>query len=390
MEKGNVYYFLGNFHQHISHALPLYRKIGGTIIVMSKRAEQELKKNKDIRVRCIEDKPKFWLHINEVEENNISKTIDFLNSNADIVIFYDAFYWGDDIMHLSVPTIFLGHGNGSSKTVLQKDQEDDRWGKQLNNMTKVASLGRDTERMFLRQGVKKEKLIRTNTVRTDEIINKLRNKSIRKTIQDNIGLDATKKTIAYMPTYWGPTSVMDMGFDIVKNIPDKYNLLFWPHPQTPKEILDKYRQLAEQRSSVCFVQDDPRIEISDVYCVADAFIVDHTTSVVSDIMITKKPIVYSFGVGKNYDYTIKDSPIRFAVEHSWHINSENISNLEAILVNVLTPRYHLKQQILNRIFIRQFVWLPHGGAMRRTIRVINKLITANKGRKSVDRAFRQI
>lgn len=378
--NNNIYYFLGNFSQHISHVLPLYRDIGGTVVVVSRKTEKELSRYSGIKVLCIDDKPRFWLNINRSKDNDISKTINYLNKFADIVVLYDAFYWEAEDMRVLKPTIFLGHGNGSSKTVLQRLNNDGRWGKQLNNMTKVSSLGRDTERMFIDNGVSRDKLVRLNTVRTDEIIEKLHDKLSKESAQKTLKLNTSLRTVAYMPTYWGPTSVMDVGILIMRNISDEYNLLFWPHPQTPKEVLSEYCKIASGRKNVFLPQGNKHIEISDIYNVADIFIVDHTTSVVSDIMITKKPVIYSFGSGDYRDYTLDKSPIRFAVNHSWNLNENNVGDIDNILFNTMTLRYVLKEKILNTVSVRQFVWMPRGGARKRTIKTIKTLI--KEGRKT--------
>ena len=359
--QNGVYYFLGNFYQHIQHVMPLYKIIGGTVIVISQKAKNEVEKY-GVKCICIDDEPDMWLDI----DTKIIKTIEFLNENAKAVMIFDAFYWQGVL--IEAPTLWLAHGVGTKGAVWDKQRFAE-----LNKLTKISSLGEDTLRNFMGQ-IDAKRLVKLNPVRCDEVcMVSQKTKDDIETIRKKLGIDAIsnhQKIVAYMPTYWGPTSVMDTGIEIAKNIPDDTILLLWPHPQTPDEIIAKYRSAAKNKKNIILAQNIHDVAIMDIYTVADKFISDHTTSVITDLMLTGKPIIFAFGSGEYRDTTIEASPLRLLVHHSPQILYDNIADISKILEE--KPR--LLAKFFNRLLIYRIIWWPNGGAAARTVKVVEDMI----------------
>src|SRR5688572_3321738 len=98
-DSSKIYYFLGNITSHILHALPLHKKLGGTFVVLSEKAKKEVEKY-NVPVITIDNKPRRWtrygykikpvFHYLKID-SDLRKTSEFLNKNAEVVLFYELY-----------------------------------------------------------------------------------------------------------------------------------------------------------------------------------------------------------------------------------------------------------------------------------------------------------
>jgi CDP-glycerol glycerophosphotransferase (TagB/SpsB family) len=274
------------------HAAPLYEIIGGTVITVSQEVRKKIIEKYHVKCMAVDD-----VKINNIstfDSHELSKTFDFLNKKAKVVVFYDLI---DLDGQLKDSSIFLQHGVSVGKA--EAFWENGRRLDYVKQMIIVSSVDRYNRTIMVRTGVPEDRLIDITIARTTELIQKTRLfKSLNTSrARKKLGLHGRRKIIAYMPSYWSKTSVTSTGLNLVKNISDKYTIIFWPHPQTTPDVLNQYDRIAEERSNVVIGQKVAGIDIMDVYSAADFFFSDPPTSVISDMILAHKPIVFCRGKG---------------------------------------------------------------------------------------------
>lgn len=305
-QNNGIYYFLGNIPQHITHALPLHALIGGTIIVTSKAALDTLAPY-DIPAVYIDDAPDLFLEL----DSTIKKTIDYLNENAKVIFVYETFVFKK--IKLTAPTIMLSHG-----VPLKNYWVDWKIETVVQNYTYIATLGPFMKEQLIQRGVPKDMLVDIGLSRNDLIIDrhaKYSKRELAKTLPHYQG----QPIICYMPTYWGATSVFDTGIEILNNISDKYYLIFKPHPQTPWETIEKYRQIISEKHHIHYIPED-EVDLLSLYKHADVIIGD-MSSVVADAILADKPLVFAYGGEENQQDKQMYHPIREAQTTSFSISS---------------------------------------------------------------------
>lgn len=289
-----IYYFIPQVPEHFMHAELLHKTIGGTVITVSNKNKKIIEEKYDVKCVSVDD-----IEINNImrfDSKKILKTFDYLNKNAKVVICYDLIDFGG---MLHVPSIFLQHGVSVGKA-------DAFWstGNRLDlvkQFSAVSSVDHYTHDILLKSGVDSEKLANITITRTSEIVQKCRLFKIinKKKARNKIGLNIKQKVIVYMPSYWSKTSVSSTGLELLKNIDKEYTIIFWPHPQTDASLLAKYDNLAKERQNIIIGQKIKNLTITDLYAIADSFFSDPPTSVVSDIILAHKPIVFCRGYGND-------------------------------------------------------------------------------------------
>lgn len=285
-----IFYFLGNHTQHITHALPLYEKLGGEFIVLSEEAKSfcEVKR---VNVRAIDNYPEECLKFNL---DKIKDTIDYLNSHDGIVFFYEAFNVIPELTALK--KIMLFHGNSL------KDWFNEWRFSMISQCDYISTLTPAREEILRKYGINESKFIRVGIARWDEII---KNKGMIKNqnrIYEKIGI-SNKKIVTYMPTWFGLTSVKFTGKEIIKNISSDYILLFRPHPSTPGYIIKDYLNIISKKINVLYIPENKYKDISlmDIYLLSDIFIAD-MSSVLTDSILTDKPIILALDNKDIIDY----------------------------------------------------------------------------------------
>lgn len=281
-ESNGIYYFLGNIPQHITHVLPLYSLIGGTVVVTSKAAADLLSAH-NVRTLLIDEAPDLFLEL----DTKISKTINFLNDNAKVVLLYEIFTF--DGIRFDVPTIMLSHG------IAIKDYwTNHKIESLIQNYSFIATLGPFLKDLMKDRGVPNHMLIDVGLARNDLIIEKWARYS-RKDFIRSLPNYRGQPIVCYMPTYWGASSVFDTGLEIINNISEEYYLLFKPHPQTPEETLSNYKHVIAAKNNLHYLSES-EADLLSLYKYTDAVIGD-LSSVVADVILAKKPIVFAYGGG---------------------------------------------------------------------------------------------
>jgi CDP-glycerol glycerophosphotransferase (TagB/SpsB family) len=321
-----IFYFLGNIPSHIAHALPLYQEIGGTFVVTSNSARDALQPY-GVPVVCLDNSPGLFLQL----DSSVRKTVNYLNKNAKVVLFYELFGYAAFAKLRKPVTIFLTHGNMLKSYMTANPRRL----KILQDYDYMAALSPYLKREFIEDdGIPASKLVEIGIARTDEVI-KVRGKITgREQIARKLGLDPSKPMLSYMPTYWGGSSVHHIGIEIVKRLPDDYTLVFRPHPQTPSYIIDTYEAIVKNKSNVAYAPDslDKDINMLTLFGASTAIIGD-VSSVMLEAILTDKPLIFAGVTGREGLEKSDLKSIYELVEYSARINVHNINELDYILKN---------------------------------------------------------
>lgn len=342
MSDQRIYYFLGNITSHILHALPLYKELGGTFIVLSEKAKKEVEKY-DVPVINIDNKPRKWtrfgykikpvFHYLKLNES-LKKTSDFLNQNADVVIFYELYDFPESIRLTKPKTVFLTHGNmlkdymGSSNRLEILKQYD-----------YMAALGPFLKKEFIeKDGIPPEKLVDLGIARTDEIVANKGKIILPESLVTGGIINPSKPVISYLPTFWGASSIYTVGKEIIRNFPDNYTLLFRPHPQTPKKLLQEYFDIIAIKppGNVIYAPEGkyPGVGLIEIFEASSAIIGD-VSSVMLEAILTEKPLLFAYDTDQNKQPESDYASIADVVQSSEKLNLATVINLPKLLNNSL-------------------------------------------------------
>ena len=313
-----VYHFLGNITSHVVHALPLQRELGGEIVVLSEQARQALAWV-DAPVRAIDDLPRRWrrtgrrftrtdqyLHVPRAAR----ATTRFLEEHARVVLFYELFDFAPAVRLRRPRTVFLSHGVSikpylSGRGRLQLLRECDF----------VAALGPHNRNVLLKSGLEPHRLVNLGLARTDEVVARRGTRTLSPELARLLGPHDSAKVFAYLPTFWGASSVGTVGLRIVSEMSPEHALLVRLHPQTPPELVDRYRALVRSRPHVQLLQGDaPGLGLLDVLVGADA-VIGELSSVMLEAILLDKPLLFAVD-DDSLDILRGEHPLRAVVEHS--------------------------------------------------------------------------
>lgn len=253
MTKGNsiaapnrIFYFLGNLPSQVLTSAAVVRELPGEFIVLSDEARQYCEKQ-HYPVRMMDRyTPKRLpfrspdiLNYSRFDFSEIPNTLSYLNRQKGIIFFFDTFTGLPKLKTLV--KIMLFHGN-SLKT---------RWFRPwrlaaLNHFDYMTTLGPFWENKLRNGGVRADKFLQIGQSRCDEIIQQANGSPIRAHIDALTGTQGLP-ILTYMPTWYGTTSVRDVGKEIIRNISDDFILLFRPHPETPASLIREYEVLIEKK-----------------------------------------------------------------------------------------------------------------------------------------------
>lgn len=336
-----IYYFLGNITSHVLHALPLYKELGGTFVVLSKRAERELRRY-DIPVIRLNDKPRQWTRFSAFVTKpvyhylrigrDIKKTTTFLNENAKIVLFYEPYDFAPEVRLTKPKTVFLTHGN------MLKDYMNNAGRLEIiKQYDYMAAIGPYLKKQFIEHdGIDPHKLVDIGIARTDQVLQCRGTSGITLELANTLGIDQGKPIFSYLPTFWGASSIYNLGKELVRNFPEQYNLIFRPHPQTPEKLLHEYRELITAKPNVVYATEGAYSELGllDLYRISDAFIGD-VSSVMLEAILTEKPLIFAYDSGEHrQDQTIYEQ-IHAVAKRSKSISPETIETLPKLLAAAL-------------------------------------------------------
>lgn len=314
-----IFFFLGHLPAQMSHGIDLYHKIGGECIVTTK----------DAKIFC-EEKGLKTIMLDDFAEQTIlsdcsllKKTIKFLNEQEGVIFFFDTFKIINNIK--SLKKIMLFHGNSL------KDQWFEEWKiEYINNCDYITSIGPNWEKVMISKGINEKNIIRIGQTRCDAIINPKENSS-SKDIVNGMTNSQGKKIVAYMPTWYGPTSVEIVGKKIIEFISNDYILLFKPHPETPKNIIDEYELLISKKQNIIHVAENryKGFDLTTLLLISDIFIVGFS-SVLIDCLLVNKPII--FASDESSELTInKFEPIKDVFDHCSKLTVKNVNVLNEII-----------------------------------------------------------
>ncbi len=330
-KRETLFYFLGNVPAHMLHGLSIYRELGGECIVLTKEA-QEFCKMKGLKFRMLDEYPEI---MDEFDLSRLSKTIDYLNNQQGVIIFFHTF---NIIYELkSLTKIMLFHGNGLKARLYLHDHP---WrGPILKECDFVLACGPYRETLLMDLGIQPEKMIRTGLTRSDYLIKNSGKVINQDKIHQITGLK-NNKIISYLPTWWGDIlSVTDLGKEIIKNISDEYILVFRPHPNTPDELIEEYDKLIKKRDNIICLPENKFSDITlmDIILMSDMFILDWS-SILTDAILTDKPIM--FALSENMKNQLKEiyDPVKEIFEDSVKLTMDNVTRINELLVKSLNEK----------------------------------------------------
>jgi len=369
--SNGIYYFLGNITSHVLHALPLYKELGGTFIVTSKRAQASLKEY-GVPVVCVDNVPYVWKwqgrrprRITEYLDidHRFDKTVSLLNMHSTVVVFYELFNFADELDFEKPKKIFLTHGNMLKNYFKMHPQRLEN----IKQYDYMAALGPFMKREFIRSGIDKNKLIDIGVARTDDVLALAR----KVTITDKLtalGVPSDKPVVSYLPTFWGDSSVEKLGPKILENISDDYSIIFRPHPQTPQKILNKYSSLLT-RKNVFYVPErgSDKPSLLDIYA-SSSVIIGDASSVMLEALLLDKPLVFA-----EPDSHANVDPHNQLIEverFSQHISIEHVSDTTDIIEKAIAKGidHNLWDQSKATSFFD-----AHGGSTQSIARFIQSL-----------------
>ena len=338
LDSSRLFYYIGTNPSHIIHALPLYKQVGGKFIVASKEAERSLSRYKvpivridDINLHYVNqlDRVRSRLGLNPSSlrlGKNLKNTFNYLEQNADIVLFYELLEFTNHTKLSKPKTIFMTHGN-MLKDYMGMHPHRLRMIESYNYM---AALSPYLHKKFIKHGIPAKKLVEIGTARNDSVVKLSNSAHSSYSPAEAPNIDPDKTIVAYMPTYWSPSSVQNVGLEIVKNFPSSMQLIFRPHPSTPSELMDKYKEIIRSRDdgSVIYAPNDI-MELDDILQISSVIIGD-TSSVMLEAILLNKPLIFaetSDPAQSNLDY---DS-IQEIVEYSEAINMANAKKVQDIV-----------------------------------------------------------
>lgn len=374
-EDNGIYYFLGNITNHILHALPLQKEIGGTFVVTSIKAKKEIEQLYNVPIICLDDKPYKWIlfgykpkpiHEYIILDKSLKRTYDFLNSKARVVIFYELFEIKEPEWLIRPKKIFLTHGNMLKSYMTMHPQRL----KNVVHYDYIAALSPYMKRRFISDGVPEEKLVDIGISRTDDLIREMSNReTIRQNLIHSLGLDKKKSIILYTPTFWGDSSIHHTGLELCRYISDSHTLLFRPHPQTPKRILRKYEKIISHRDNIRLVNHLASIPITQLVVASDVIIVDRS-SIALEAILTNIPLVFAYDTPEPISTKDYES-ISDIVRYSPSLSLNNIRNINNILNMAI--KKGVDKKIWNEV--RHQVWFQsNGGATKSIAQLVQSLL----------------
>ena len=338
MKKQNlrVCYFMGNISSHCPHALPLFKELGGQFVTLSNQTALEIN-SQGLPAVCIDDRPDLFLGF----DRKISKTINYIENNFDIVVFYELFTFSFLAYVKKIPTVFLSHGN-MLKTFM--------WPKRLKALKKyryLASLSPALKEKFIHEyKINPSKLLDVGIARNDAVSKNKGDVLFSRNFLEKTNLDTNKPFISYIPTWWGISTVQSIGLDFINNFPPNYNLLFRPHPQTPVDIIEKYQKIIDLNDNMVLVDALSLEEQFD----ASSLLVGDLSSVVLEWILTDKPLIFIYE--KNKDYRKDLHSIKEVVSFCCSINEVDVSNISSAIEKALKINTHQEtwDTVKNRAF----------------------------------------
>ncbi|MFZ5376657.1 MAG: CDP-glycerol glycerophosphotransferase family protein [Patescibacteria group bacterium] len=330
--KEEIYFFLGNVFHHLSQALPLYRRLGGTFVVVTEQVYSECKKV-GLPVMMLDrlvgddDNSEFMPH-------NIPLTIDFLNRRSGWIFFFESYNIVPALYSLKKVMLFHGISLKTgwflpSRVAL------------LNCYDFITSLGPHQESLLLERAVDSRKLWQIGQTKNDDVINTSdKDVSSAKRKIKSFYPGKYKKVFTYFPTFFGDTTVDSLGLEVAKNIDSDFLLIVKLHGSTPQYIVDLYRELSQSRSNIVVYGGSFEGSVNNLELLrgSDAFFLD-VSSMTFEALLTKKPLIFLINQKNLQFYKLIDEVFKLSV----HIDDTNISELNGMISDIKTDKKKYEQ-----------------------------------------------
>lgn len=323
------------------HALPLYKKLGGTIIVSSKEAQAKLS-SYNLPVICIDNvSPNMQTQLDRMRSKlglptrsltlgyEHRRTFRFLDENAEVVIFYELFEFTKWTGLKKPKKVFLTHGNmlKSYFSMYPKRKET------IKQYDYMAGLGPIVKKHFIEtDGIDPRQLVDIGVARTDELHDLRKDRSLRTRIAKEVGFDASKRVISYIPTFWGASSIYNTGKAALRAVDDSCIVFLKLHPQVPAAIRQEYEAIVSSRNNVYWADEKkyPSLTLPAMLSISDAVLGD-VSSVILEAILLDVPLVFLYDVGEHRQKPSDYKIIPEVVGWSEHVDMENAVEINKVL-----------------------------------------------------------
>jgi len=349
-----VFYFLGHLPAQMLHGEALYRKLPGPCIVLSEDAKAYCEKRglqtllldnhtvgyRPFKFRQVKNYTRF-------DFSEIPNTVNYLNRRHGIIFFFDT-YPGINSLH-SLKKIMLFHGNSIKVNWFQPWRINC-----LKQYDKMTTLGPFWENILKKKGLPQDRFLKIGQTRCDEIISLGSKPENQEKIYARLS-SRPKPILSYMPTWYGPSSLCDVGTALLRNVSDDFILMLRPHPETPASILQEINKTVRARKYMILSHKDydDSISLMTMLSSSDAFIMD-LSSLLIDCLLLDRPILFAHG--GNYFQTLWNRrvyrPIQEVFNRSEQITRLNVSSADILIRKALsqTPDKAARHCVKERFF----------------------------------------
>lgn len=314
-------------------------------MVLSKDAEDALKMY-DVPVVRLDDSPGLFLHL----DSSIKNTVEFLNKNAKVVLFYELFDF-PKLHNLKRPKkVFLTHGNMLKSYMTSNKHRI----KMFRNYDYMVALSPYLKRQFIEDDkIPAKKLLDLGIARVDDVIRHAGKIVGKKKICEAVGLNPSLPLFSYMPTFWGASSVYHIGKELARNFPEGYNLAFRPHPQTPPAVIAEYEEIIKTKPNIRYIPDgfSKDIDMLALFNASSAIIGD-VSSVMLEAILVDKPLIFAQVTGREEQEEKDLESIKELVQYAGILDADTVRDLPFMLENVLSRG--INEEIWSMIKARTF------------------------------------
>jgi len=274
----NIYYYANQIYQ-FSNALPLYRKLGGSLLIPKMLKKYFMVK---LYMKNINIFPEVNTFLNTPpilrrDRKNIYEMTGVILSLSNATINSDS---------KKCKTIFIGHGTGDKKfgsSAHILEGYDYHFISGSKHLHKLRDVGLN---------IPAEKLIKIGNLRFDDYVNNTINRDKE---MERLGIkDRERKNILYAPTWrWGNGTIKKYARFFAQEITKKYNLIIRPHHHD-RRYLPQLMLWAKLNGIKHVYFSNPadliHCETMNDFVVSDLMISD-TSSILYEYLITGNPII---------------------------------------------------------------------------------------------------
>jgi len=276
------FYFLGNVHQHVLHAEPLLRRMGGQVVVLSEESKWYCEE-RGLAVLVVDEYPDGYENL---DLSRVAGTIGLLDRPENVVFFFNSTNMPGALPQAA--TIFVPHGNALK---LETSESIAATWKSCDRVVSGGPLFSDHLRA---NGVDGEKILPVGLPRNDLILKRVAGGGAKGRLLSDLGVKGEKKVVTCFTTWYGLTAVRFTARRILAGLADDFLVLFRPHPDTPTDVLDPLLKICDSRANVFYMPEGryPGIDLVEMLAATDLFVLDYG-SMVPDAILTARPLVFA-------------------------------------------------------------------------------------------------